>query len=77
MAMSKFDPNDPESMKRFREFFNPGHVDQSVRQAIQMCWMMLPEGEKSVDEVEKQFRRIVDRALQNLKDDASAFGLPK
>jgi len=38
--------------------------------------MMLPENEKTVDGLEKQFRRIVDRAIKDLRDDASAFGLP-
>jgi hypothetical protein len=57
--------------------FGPGHVDQSVRQAIQMCWMMLPDSRKTVAELEKQFRRIVDRAIKDLRDDSRAFRLPK
>jgi protein-arginine kinase activator protein McsA len=76
-AMAMFDNNDPETPNKLRAMFGPSQVDQSVRQAIQFCWMMLPDDAKSVDELEKQFRRIVDRAIQDLRDDASAFGLPK
>src|SRR4051812_13128368 len=75
--MAGFSSDDPEGPKKMRELLGPSHVDQSVRQAIQMCWMMLPDGRKTVDELEKQFRRIVDRAIKDLREDADAFGLPK
>jgi hypothetical protein len=75
--MAMFDPNDPEARKKMRAMFSPGQIDQSVRGAIQMCWMMLPEEGKSVAKLEKQFRRIVDRALKDLREDAEAFGLPE
>ncbi len=75
--MAMFSKDDPDGPKKMRAMFSPGQVDQSVRQAMQMCWMMLPEGGKTVDELEKQFRRIVDRAMDNLHEDAKAFGLPE
>jgi hypothetical protein len=75
--MAYFSHDDPDSAKKMRAMFHPGQVDQSVRMAIQMCWMMLPEEGKTIDELEKQFRRIVDRALKDLREDADAFGLPK
>jgi hypothetical protein len=59
----------------FAKFIGPGQIDQTIRQAIQHCWMMLPKEKKSVDEVEVQIRRVVDRALQNLREDAKAFGI--
>jgi hypothetical protein len=68
-----FDPNDPEAMRRLQSFINPQQVDQQIRQAIQFCWMMLPAEKKTVDEVEKEIRRIVDRALRDLREDSSAF----
>ena len=37
--------------------------------------MALPEDKRSVDELEKQIRRIVDRAIRDLRDDREAFGL--
>jgi hypothetical protein len=75
--MAAFSSDDPETAKKVREMFGPGQVDQSVRQAIQMCWMMLPGEGKTVDELEKQFRRIVDRAIEDLREDSEAFGLAK
>jgi hypothetical protein len=75
--MAAFNSDDPESINNIRAMFGPGQIDIHVRQAIQMCWMMLPEGSKSVDELEKQFRRIVDRAISDLREDSDSFGLPK
>jgi hypothetical protein len=75
--MAAFKSNDPKALENMRKMFGPGQVDQSIRQAIQMCWMALPERKKSVDELEKEFRRIVDRAFKDLREDADAFGLGK
>jgi hypothetical protein len=44
-----------------------------IRQAIQMAWMMLPDDRKTVTEVERVIRQIVDRALKSLREDAEAF----
>jgi hypothetical protein len=75
MAMEQFDAKDPDAMKRMRAFFSPQQVDQQIRQAIQFCWMALPPEQQNVEEVEKQIRRIVDRALRDLREDADSFGL--
>ena len=75
MAMEEFDPKDPEAMKRMRAFFSPQQVDQQIRQAIQFCWMALPPENQNVDEVENQIRRIVERALRDLREDSESFGL--
>jgi len=75
MAYQKFDSEDPDAMKRMRALFSPQHVDQQIRQAIQACWMALPAEKQSIDEVENQIRRIVDRALRDLREDAQSFGL--
>lgn len=75
MEEESFDSQDPEAMKRFREFFSPQQIDQLIRQAIQFCWMALPPEKQNVEEVEKQVRRIVDRALRDLREDADNFGL--
>jgi hypothetical protein len=49
-------------------------VDRSIWEAIQSRSMaMLPE-EQDVDELEKQVRRTVDRALRDLREDADGFG---
>ena len=75
--MAMFNKDDPDAAKNMREMFSPAQIDQSVRQAMQFCWLMLPENAKTVDELERQFRRIVDRAIKDLREDADAFGLPK
>jgi hypothetical protein len=74
MVCEQFDPNDEESLDKMREFFNPSQVDHSVRQALQMCWMMLPKDNRNAAELERQFRRIVDRALRDMREDDEAFG---
>jgi len=77
MAMKEepLDPRDAKGMKRMRVFFGPQQVDLQIRQAIQCCWMALPPKQHSVEEVEKEIRRIVDRALQDLREDSDSFGL--
>jgi hypothetical protein len=69
--LEKIQPDSPE----FRGMMAP-NVDLQIRSAIQTCWMALPGSRRNVDEVEKEIRRVVDRALRDLRDDASSFGLP-
>jgi hypothetical protein len=61
---------DPE---KFRDFFGPAQIDQSIRMAVQFCWMQLPKSRRNHDELEKQIRRIVDRALRDFREDQQAF----
>lgn len=75
MAFEKFDPDDSNQSERFRALFGPHQVDEQIRRAIQMCWMALPLDKRNIDEVETQIRRIVDRALRDLREDSDAFGL--
>ena len=72
-----FNLNDPDAEKKVCEMLGPGQVDQLIRQTIQLCWMMLPEDRKTVDELEKQVRRIMDRAFKDLREDRDAFELGK
>jgi hypothetical protein len=65
---------DDEGMSRMRAMFGPNAVDGAIRQAIQMCWMCLPKENRNIEEVERQLRRILDRAIANAKDDRAAFG---
>jgi hypothetical protein len=73
--MALFESNDPDAQDKMRQVFGPGQIDQLMRQAIQMCWMMLPSGKRTVDELEKQIRRIMERAMRDLRKDHKAFGL--
>jgi hypothetical protein len=75
--MAVFKSDDPDAGDKVRQMFGPGQVDEQIRQAIHLCWMMLPDDRKTVDECEKQFRRIVERAIRDMREDAEAFGIGK
>jgi hypothetical protein len=75
--MPLFPASDPDSAENMRKMLGPGHLDEQIRQAIHLCWAMLPEDRKSVDELEKQLRRIVDRAIKDFREDSEAFGFGK
>jgi hypothetical protein len=63
--------------ERMAEMFGPGQVDQMIRQGLQFCWMALPKDRKNADELEKQIRRIVDRALEDFREDQEQFSRTK
>lgn len=63
-----------EELKKFSKMMGPGQVDASIRQTLQMLWMIMPEDKKNVDKVEREFRRLADRALRDLREDSQAFG---
>ena len=73
--MAAFSSNDPDAEKKMRNMFGPQQVDQEIRQAIGICWMMMPDDQKNPEAVAKEIRRIVERAISNLKEDATAFGI--
>ena len=60
----------PEDM---RKVMGPGAVDQMVRHALQFCWMMMPDSSNKAEAVEQEFRRIVDRALRDQREDQGRF----
>lgn len=66
--------SDDDDLEKTNEFLGPGHVDSSIRQSLQMLWMMLPAAKKNVGGVEEEFRRLVDRALRDFREDAERFG---
>ena len=68
-----FSADDEEGMEKMREVFGPTQIDHQIRQAIQFCWMALPKEKRNVDELEWQIRRLVDRALRDLREDFGAF----
>lgn len=57
-----------------RDLMGPLMVDQTLRQSIMHCWMMLPEDQRSPENVEKEMTRLLKRALKDMRDDASSFG---
>lgn len=67
------DPDADQEM--MRALGGPQAVDQAVRSAISICWMMLPKDRRTVEAVEVEIRRLVDRALANFREDAEAFDI--
>ncbi len=60
--------------EQIAELLGPGQADQMLRQAMQLCWMTLPQDRRSADELERQIRRLLDRALRDFREDSEAFG---
>ena len=73
MAFEKLQSDDPDALRRMQAMFGPQQVDQQVRQAIQFCWMALPPEKQNVDAVEREIRRIVDRAIRDMREDSERF----
>lgn len=73
--MAFFSNDDPDARDKIRKMFGPEQIDQQIRQAIQFCWMALPDDKQTVEELETQIQRMVDRAFRDLREDRSAFGL--
>ena len=48
-------------------------VDQRIRDAIQNLWLALPREEATITNLEEHFRRLVDRAIRDLKEDMNYF----
>ena len=71
--MAYFDASDEASFDKMREMFGPSQVDQQIRQAIHFCWIGLPKEKRNVNELERQIRRLVDRALRDVREDCDEF----
>ena len=50
-------------------FMPPGAADNMMRQTMQLCWMDLPIGNRSIDALEAEMKRLLDRAFANLRED--------
>ncbi len=67
-----------DAAEKMAEVFGPGQIDQMmIRQGIHFCWMALPKDRKNADELEKQIRPLVDRALKDFREDQEQFGRKK
>jgi hypothetical protein len=60
--------------EQMADLFGPSHVDHMIRQGVQFCWMSLPKERRTVEELEQQIRRIMDRTLRDFREDRQAFG---
>jgi hypothetical protein len=70
--ITMLDHSDADSEKSI-EAFGPNAVDRQLREAIQLCWMLMPSNRKSIDEVEKEIHRMVERAFGEMRDDLDRF----
>lgn len=53
---------------------DPMGVDHLLRQAIQLCWLLLPQDHKTADKVEEHMRHRFDRVIRDLREDEKLFG---
>ena len=62
-----------ESGDKGDPLFGPGVVDVKVREAMQLCWIMLPDDNRTTSRLVDEMRRILERALKDVQDDERAF----
>ncbi len=74
-SFDAFEEGSEDGGDAMRNMFGPQAVDTAIRQAVSTCWMMLPADKKNVATVDAEIRRIVERALKNLQEDADSFGI--
>ena len=48
------------------------NVDQKIRSSIQEMWVALPD-DASYEDLKQQIERLVNRALENFREDLDAF----
>lgn len=60
--------------EHMRQFMGPFGPDNAMRQALTTIWQYLPDGARTPDRLEQEARRLLERALQSLRDDQAAFG---
>ncbi len=61
-------------MSGMRDMMGPLGVDQAIRGAISTCWHLLPPDERTIERLEEEVMRIVRRVLEDIREDAGAFG---
>lgn len=66
--------DDPRSGVKMRRMLGPGAADTHLRQAVQFCWMCLPEGSRSLEGLERDVRRRIDRIFREMHEDETAGG---
>jgi hypothetical protein len=71
--MAGFDADDTEGIRKLAESIGPGVVDQSIRQAVHFCWMLMPTEQRNTENLAEELRRILERALRDFAQDAKGF----
>jgi hypothetical protein len=73
MAIQPYMNPDDEEFDKMQEMFGPTKIDLQIRNAIHFCWMGLPKDRRNINELERQIRRFVDRALRDVREDFNEF----
>jgi hypothetical protein len=73
--MALFPVDNPDAEGKLRDLMGPGAADQMLRQTLHFAWMSLPKEKRSVEELERVVRRLLDRAIEDLREDQDLFGL--
>ena len=63
-----FEKLDGDSEK-MAHLLGPAAVDQLLLNTVEMCWIALPPDSRSLDELEKEMRHLLDRAFRNMRED--------
>ena len=61
--------SDDDSFHRMCEMLGPERIDQQIRNVFQFCWLSLPKDRRNVEELGRQIRRLMDRALRDIRED--------
>jgi len=51
------------------DFLGPGAMDQLLLSVVHTCWTTLPPDRRTLDELETEMRRHLDRAFRNMRED--------
>ena len=68
------DDDDPAAGDKVRRMLGPGAADNHLRQAVQFCWMCLPEGSRTLEGLERDVRRRIDRIFREMHEDEAQGG---
>lgn len=48
-------------------------VDQRLRDCLQVLWLALPTDKQNIEDLENHYKRLVDRALGDFREDLELF----
>jgi hypothetical protein len=61
--------------KAIKEAFTPKGVEQQIKQAVILCWLIQPENQRNYEHVKRDFERAADKVLSDLRADPKVFGV--
>lgn len=74
--MLTFRPDEDDEWNRhFREELGPKAVDEWLKQAVRVTWLLLPKDKRNVDELKSLMQGILDRIIRDMEKDRRKFDL--